>query len=393
MKILFVTNRNVINTCGELRLIKNRAVSLNSTYKIKTDFLVYRNDTCKEKKQEEIGEFSSMQQFLFNKKNLFSMQKQFGLLKKETIEKLKTLNYKVVVLSGNLVLKLAKIIRRKFPMVKIIMDVHGAIEELVEFQGKGLAQKCFKRVAYLYLKKQEKKYIRYADAYFVVSKALKEYLIKEYGIKNKEFFVVPCAQGKSALDIVEKQNNREKYRSKYGIDENQKLFVYSGGLSPWQCIEETVDLFKKITKEVENCKLLLLSGNKSTLEKYSAEDIIVDSLPYSLVNETICAGDYAFMLRQDFITNNVAYPNKFIEYVASGMKVIATPFVNDVAEQIRQYEIGVIINEFSDKELIEYVKKPTCYMDDIINRRDLLDEVCFENRLKKASEFIIGKEK
>ena len=41
-KILFVTSRNIISTCGELRLIKNRANVLKEEYGYTTDYIAYR---------------------------------------------------------------------------------------------------------------------------------------------------------------------------------------------------------------------------------------------------------------------------------------------------------------------------------------------------------------
>ena len=97
------------------------------------------------------------------------------------------------------------------------------------------------------------------------------------------------------------------------------------------------------------------------------------------------------MLRQNFVTNNVAYPNKFIEYVVSGMKVIATPFVNDIATQINKYGVGLVLNDFNADTLAGYVLESSSeYMSDLDRRQALLDDVCFENRLKQVKEFIFG---
>ena len=38
-KILFITNRNALTTCGALRLIKNRAEALFEDYGIASDFV------------------------------------------------------------------------------------------------------------------------------------------------------------------------------------------------------------------------------------------------------------------------------------------------------------------------------------------------------------------
>ena len=392
MKFLFITSRNVVNTCGELRLIKNRAKCLSEKYGFTGDFLVYRNDLCSQKPMEEIGEEFTLQQFLYPKNKICSMKKQAKLLTEEVLSKLQKDSYDVVILSGNMVLFLAKLIKKKFPNKKIVIDVHGAIEELKEFKGKSFKEKLIRKLAYGIMRRQEKKYMKHADAFFAVSVALKKYLIDNYGLKNKEFFIVPCSQKQQVLDVETKKSNRVKYRQKYNISENEKLFIYSGGLSPWQCVEEAVVLFKKVAQSVPNCKMILFTGDQRAIEKYQSDNIMVDSLPFNLVNDVICAGDYAFMLRGDYVTNHVAYPNKFIEYVCSGMKVIATPFVKDVATQIMDHEIGIVLEEIKEDSLIEYVKNSKSYMDDVESRQKLLDDVCFENRLKPFFDFVNDKD-
>ena len=65
------------------------------------------------------------------------------------------------------------------------------------------------------------------------------------------------------------------------------------------------------------------------------------------------------------------------------MKVIATPYVKDIAEQIRFYDVGVVLNKLSIESLVEYVKTKYVYMGDLEKRQALIDSVCFENRLKE----------
>lgn len=389
MKILFATNRNIFNTCGELRLIKNRTVALHEEYGIDTDFLLFRSDKCQNKPQEEIGANSTLHLFLYADKNVFSLIRRWKQLKKQILNSLKNNVYEAVILSGNLVFSLAKIIKKRYPNVKVIFDVHGAIEELIEFKGNGKLSAIKRKCIYKAFKHVEKKYMKYMDGAFVVSEALKEYLIKEYKLENQQFFLVPCAQKKTVIDTTKKQENRKRYRKHYQIKEDETLFIYSGGLSPWQCVDEAVTLFKKLKEGKAGCKMLLLTGDSKAVEKYANDDITVDSVEYSLVNDVLCAGDYAFLLRGNFITNKVAYPNKFIEYVSSGMKIIATPFVCDVAKQIQTHDVGFIYEDDVDG-LEGYVNDKKEYLTDVDNRQNLLDDVCFENRLKPFIHFIRG---
>ncbi len=387
MSVLFITSRNIVNTCGELRLIKNRTICLHNEYKKATDFIVCRSKKCERKEQEEIGASSTLTKFLYSGNNLFSILHNFKLLKQTVFQRLKEKEYEAVILSGTMVLSLGKKIKKKYPDCKIIIDVHGALEELVEFKSKVFLKNVVRSLIFKTFKNIERKYMQHADGFLAVSVALKEYLIKEYKLANKKFFIVPCAQGRQQLQWDEKKANRSKYREKYGIKDDEKLFIYSGGLSPWQCIEESVQIFRNVYKKDKKAKLLLLTGNIEEIRKYQTEGILVDSLPFYLVNEVICAGDYAFMLRGNFITNRVAYPNKFIEYVASGMKIIATPYVDDVAQQIATHNIGFIIKD-SIETLLEYVENEHIYMEDIQKRQELLDDVCFENRLRALVRFI-----
>jgi hypothetical protein len=206
--------------------------------------------------------------------------------------------------------------------------------------------------------------------------------------EDKEYFIIPCAQGRTQLDAGKINATRALYREKYGVKDDETLFVYSGGLSAWQCTDESVMLFDAVKQRVPGCKMLFLTGNTAAVkEKYAESGIIVDSAPVHLVNDVLTAGDYAFMLREPTTTNLVAYPNKFIEYVSSGMKIIATESVIDVANQIEKYGVGTILKDNFVEELSDTVKSGYDRLSDIEQRNELLADVCFENRIVPLVEF------
>ena len=95
-----------------------------------------------------------------------------------------------------------------------------------------------------------------------------------------------------------------------------------------------MELFGKIREQLgENCKMLLFSGSKELVRQYRDKPgVIAGNLSPDKVMETLCAGDFGLMLRDDYATNNYAFPNKFLEYVGSGLRVIATPYVYDVRD-------------------------------------------------------------
>ena len=105
------------------------------------------------------------------------------------------------------------------------------------------------------------------------------------------------------------------------------------------------------------------------------------------MRNVLCAGDYAFLLRDDYVTNNVAYPNKFLEYVSCGLKIIATPYVHDVADQIRKFNLGVIY-DYSSPLNIDVAKDRADYMGDIDIRNELFRSVSFKSTLKPFIDYI-----
>ena len=382
-RILFITTRNVVTTCGELRLIKNRAEALYSEYGYVTDYLALV--TKKDKSKCEPMDYeSTLTYFEYTIKNPLTYFTSEGKLLKEIKNKLANSTYDLIVISGSLAFKYVKKVKKYAPNVRVFADVHGAAEELVEFMGKGIVKKVRSRVFYSIFKHYEKKYLPRFDDYFAVSKGLEKYLFEQYGV-NKNIHIVPCAVQSTAFSKDDLEGFRKKAREKYGVKDGEILFVYSGGVSPWQCIEQTVEIFKKIKlRDTENkCKLLILSGNLQYIQKFKDEYIMVDSLPADQIPTTLPCADFAFMLRENYVTNNVAYPNKFLEYASSGIKIIATPFVYDVAEQIKEYDLGYLLKDVAFEEgLADYCLNNSFeFASDMENRNRLLYDVSFKNRL------------
>ena len=228
--------------------------------------------------------------------------------------------------------------------------------------------------------------------YFVVSEALRDYLIDHYKVSNlKNFYIAPCATAQTSEEYYQNYKSyREKYRNKYKIDNETKLIVYSGGISSWQCIVETVQLFNKIHDLLPKTKLLMLSHNIEEIKKITnnEKDIYIDKYSPDELTEVLCAGDFAIMLRKNCVTNNVAFPNKYLEYVKSKMKIITTPYVYEIAKQVSNFKIGFLY-DFSETitELILYIKTAT--ISDTETVKEVLELNSFRERLSKFYEDVL----
>ncbi len=387
MKILFIAGRNIYNTNGEIRLIKNRANSLFDNYEIITDFICYRDKDVLKEKQEIINEHSKFYLITYSK-NPFSIFYHTKDVVKKAIELLKNENYAAVVISGEIVLKIIDKLR-KVTDIPIIYDVHGVCDELKEFRGSNFIINLKRNLIYRMFTNQGRKYIHKYDAAFVVTNELKKHTIDVFNADKLKYFIVPCAKKDFSIDVEFQKKNREQYRKKYGIQNNTLLFIYSGGVSPWQCIDETIDIFLRINKILKNSKLLILSNDAEKINTKNNEAIIKDSVAYDKVDATLCSGDFAFMIRGDYVTNHVAFPNKYCEYVASGMKIICSPYLFTIANNIRENDIGYIMEEDTDiNELIKYIESCKEWGNDFDRRKMILDNLCFDKTLKPFAEYL-----
>ncbi len=384
MRVLFVTSRNAYSTSGELRLIKNRFITLKNQYDAQIDVINLRHKKALSETQEELG----VNTYVLITHQWFNYYSRFREVKRTMTSMLTRDKYDVVILSGMNVLPLIRTIKKNDTCPYLVADLHGAYEELIEFPRKDYIANLKRKIFYYLAKRIESKYLNCFDAFFVVSRALQSYIETEYNIKGKKFFIIPCAISDLKINVDDCCRNRAWYRKKYGISDDEILFIYSGGVSPWQCIEESVRMFMRL-KNLTNkrVKLLLLSGNKHAILKYQAEGVLIDSYSGDEVRKVLCAADYAFMLRQDLVTNKVAYPNKFLEYVSAGLQIVTTTAVCDIAKQIEQYKVGSLVDLNGDIDP-KSLERRLPYLQDVDNRNALLRATAFETTLVPFVDFI-----
>lgn len=361
-KILFLTNRNILTTSGELRLIKNRAEGLYNDFGIATDFIALQKPSrINAEKKEVINAGGTVKAYPLSMSHPFKTLKAYKELKKELMEKVKSGEYNMVMISSFALASLSKKIKAVALGLPIVMDLHGAAEDSLELAKRsGWKKKIFFHTVYNLIQHTYKKYYRYASGSMVVTDALEEYVKRNYKITpDFKFYRIPCATSTNVVKKEDYEENRKKYRAKYGIADNEIVFIYSGGVSAWQCVEETIELYKKMASVLDmKTRMLVFSHNIDQIKVMAGDctTIQTDSYGADELAKALCAGDYAFLLRQDCITNNVAFPNKFLEYVQSGMCIVTTPFVHEIYKQTVENKLGVIYKMDGDvDELLGHI--------------------------------------
>jgi len=180
---------------------------------------------------------------------------------------------------------------------------------------------------------------RKAKGIIYVSETMKNYYEKIYHIK-KNSIIVPClSEFSDAIMNVERVPNS---------------FVYIGGLSVWQCFEETLQLYLKIrtpdsifhiiTLDVDKARhrVLEVIGDEHNIEIYSIRD-------RSIIPTVLNKFQYGFLIRKKNVVNMVAAPIKFLEYLSCGVNVIMTDAVPSYAKLVEENHIGTVVDMSATK--------------------------------------------
>jgi glycosyltransferase involved in cell wall biosynthesis len=74
------------------------------------------------------------------------------------------------------------------------------------------------------------------------------------------------------------------------------------------------------------------------------DDLYVIQAPHNEVPGYLCAADVGILLRKDTLTNHVAAPIKFSEYMCCGLPCILSKSIGDTAQVIREGNAGIILD-------------------------------------------------
>lgn len=358
MKILFITNRNVLTTCGALRLIKNRAEVLYSQYNVSTDFCVFQNkNRLHSAKKEDINAGG---QLYFVGYTASSVLFSYCNFQNTIIDILSKTNYDAIIISqASFSVNICKI--KKLTKAPIFIDGHGASEDIYTCIDKWSLTKMSRYLAYQLDKFCLNRLFKYADGCLVVSDGLKEYYENRYlHNSNFKYFRIPCATT-SFLEEIQYKAYREQYRLYFGLKQNEVAFVYSGGIEPWQCVNKTIELYKEVSEKLDiPSKMFIFSYETELINQKVKNDsrFVVRSLKSDELTKALCAMDFGFLIREDTLTNNVAYPNKFLEYLNARIYVITTPYIYDVKKQIEETGVGFICKDINTcDKIIDFVNQ------------------------------------
>lgn len=183
-----------------------------------------------------------------------------------------------------------------------------------------------------------------SDFRLAVSHALVEHWSERYGWKGDDYVVVPCALG---VDHAKTSAGSHEVDPAVRSPAFRKevVLVYSGSTAGWQSFELLKELLIPLLEGQSHVRVLFLSkpdaNNKALQERFPGRVEVRWARPADVAG--ILSGcDHGLLIREDTITNRVASPTKFAEYLAAGLPILISGHIGDFSATVREHDLGTV---------------------------------------------------
>jgi hypothetical protein len=202
----------------------------------------------------------------------------------------------------------------------------------------------------------EQSAVNESDFRIAVSSELISYWEKDFGYNQKNHVIIPCTLSENFQITSHSQDDIVRLREELGYLANDVVFIYAGSTAGWQSFEILASFLTEALKKSSNNKVIFLSKedvNNLSLKAEYPNQISIKWVKPDEVQDYLNISDYGLLLREQTITNQVAAPTKFAEYLASGLDVIISPGLGDYSNIVAVENCGQII---SNEEKVDYLE-------------------------------------
>lgn len=256
--------------------------------------------------------------------------------------------------------------KKKFG-VKYVNDIRGFwADERVDGGMWKLSNPLFKLI-YKFFKSEEDKCIREADYNICLTYAAKTIIHGWNHIPGQPvpLKVIPCSADLQLFDPDRISiSDREEWRNKTGIPHTATVFSYLGSIGGWYLTAEMMEFCAMVAKEIPSSHFLFISPHRhaeiqQAAEKYGvpADRLHAVSARRNEVPAVLSLSHFSFFFIKPCFSKLSSSPTKHGEIMAMGIPVITNSGVGDVADIVRKYDAGFIINNFTPAEFQQVIKE------------------------------------
>lgn len=190
--------------------------------------------------------------------------------------------------------------------------------------------------------------LRSAFLNIFVSDSMHTHYQKKYKYNKTNYIIIPCFN-------QEMKDWRIWDKERY----NKPSFVYAGNLAPWQCLKETLLVYKNVEDIHPDSLLIILTAeqdhNKAVclIKENGIRNYQVKHIPLVLLDVELQKYKYGFILRDKSVVNHVATPTKMNSYVANGL----IPIYSNVIGDFKKIFKGKYIIEVPEASKVKEITK------------------------------------
>jgi len=248
------------------------------------------------------------------------------------------------IISRNVLATKIALFARKFGLAKkVCLDGRGAIAaEWNEYEV--VTHDEMKRS----IASWEKDAVNKADFRIAVSQELINWWKQAYGYAASNHVVIPCTLQSSFKLETASPEQISSLRKAAGFSDEDIILVYSGSTSGWQSFSSLETILGNILAISKNYKLIFLSKSDESIEKMKQHfpgQVSNQWLSHDKVQALLNMCDYGVLYREQSITNKVAAPTKFAEYLSAGLPVLISEGIGDYSAFVKTHNCGFILQE------------------------------------------------
>lgn len=193
----------------------------------------------------------------------------------------------------------------------------------------------------------EKNAVLKSDFCIAVSSKLVEYWREKFGYGKENYVVIPCTLNKGFSFSVPGETEITETRRELGFENDDVIMVYSGSTAGWQSFQLVYNFISSYLRKIKRYKILFMSEPDELIERTEKEfpgQVQRKWVVHRDVQRLLSACDYGILIRENSVTNRVASPTKFAEYLSAGLYVLISEGIGDYTDFTAKHKCGIVVN-------------------------------------------------
>jgi|GEM_PF-1942036 len=248
----------------------------------------------------------------------------------------------IVHCRGEFMAAAAARLKRHQSQLRIILDLRGAAVD--EVPGKGLLSHYRRWKTARALAEA----VTATDAVNCVSHKMLEHF-RTSGIIPERLpaAVVGCCMDTGRFFFDPHERARQRATLALG---DRFVLCYCGAMSHWQRPDVIAAAFDAVRRARTDVHLLIISKEAHLLTQELTKRSVPESAytavsaAHTHVRSFLAAADVGLLLRENTLTNRVASPVKFAEYLGCGLPVIVSRYVGDFSDLVAAEGVGQVVD-------------------------------------------------